>query len=221
MNYQEANSQLTGRYKNSRKLANNTYLKRRGDNIAVMLHETDIVNFKPNGKTILNSGGWKTGTTKDRLNQFGPIMIFQDKGIWYAGHWNDTDCPIFEDGIVIKADGSVQSPIFKDNRTDRLLKQIAAYCKKLKGLESLPIPSSGDCWSCALFDQKTTTGKKSTSQDHLLSHLKEKYIHGSLIFNAMKWAGYENPEFIFQMDFRTTIVSAVRRYFKANLGLAI
>jgi len=82
----------------------------------------------------------------------------------------------------------------------------------------------GDCWSCSMFDQDLKAGEKSTDSLHLESHLEEVYIHGSLIFNALKWAGYQDPRFIFQLDhwlfFRDIIKRAVKRYFKANLGIA-
>ena len=68
MNYKNANDKLQGRCKDSRKIANNTYLKRRGQDIAVMLHETDIVIFHPNNTFTLNSGGYRTRTTKARMN---------------------------------------------------------------------------------------------------------------------------------------------------------
>jgi len=51
MNYAEANAQLTGRCFQSRKLANNTYLRRRYQHaIAVRLHSTDILRFQKDGR---------------------------------------------------------------------------------------------------------------------------------------------------------------------------
>jgi len=55
--------------------------------------------------------------------------------------------------------------------------------------------------------------------DHLKCHLKEKYIHGSLIMNALRYAECNPPEFIFHHDIRDDIVKAVKKYFKAKLGL--
>ena len=51
MNYKTLDKQLSGRCKNSRKIANNTYLKRRDKNIAILLHKTDIATFKKSPKT--------------------------------------------------------------------------------------------------------------------------------------------------------------------------
>ena len=61
---------------------NNTRLFYRGENIAVQLHATDIVIFYTNGDVMLDSGGWKTVTTKDRMNKYSPAQIWQEKGIW-------------------------------------------------------------------------------------------------------------------------------------------
>jgi hypothetical protein len=221
MNYQGADEKLGSR--ESRKLDNNTYLKRRGDNIAVLLHETDIVTMKPDGVNVLNSGGWKTVTTKDRINKFSDVCITQRKGVWYINGTNN----LFYDGIETK-DGQVVSKIVtEDKKQDKLMKQINAYCEKVKKMKTIPMPSAGDCWYCHLREDKTgkPLGEVSNS-DHLPTHLKEKYVHGSLIYNALESAGY-NAGFIMQIcndkgmgdSWRPNIVRAVKKYFKRQLGL--
>ncbi len=53
----------------SRKIANHTYLKRLEDgSVALRLHETDIITWKPNGDVVVDTGGWFTRTTLDRLS---------------------------------------------------------------------------------------------------------------------------------------------------------
>ena len=224
MNYKEANELLIGRCRNSRKLANNTYLHRNGEDICVRLHNTDVVTFKPNGEAILDSGGWKTVTTKERINKYSPVGVFQNKGQWYIGDWNSNikECPLFFDGMIISKSGKVKRPKHKDGNAEKLLKLINAYCKELKGLKELPKPSLGDCWFCSISagDKNKPLGDFVHLTQHLEDHLKEKYIHGSLILNAIEWAGCRNPALLFEMDVRVNIVNAVRRYFKAKLGLA-
>ena len=101
MNYTKANELLQGRNYQSRKLANNTYLKRRGENIAVLLHTTDIVTFEPNGDTVLNSGGWLTSTTKARMNRYiAPIRISQVNGRWFL--FQNGKSWAYADGIILK-----------------------------------------------------------------------------------------------------------------------
>ena len=105
--------------KNRKKLCNNTYLVRRGvegrTEIAVQLHSTDVITFKPNGDTVLCSGGWNTVTTWDRINTFQKHRVWSKKGqhvvcgnddFEYLFHFNDV---YYNRGhsIMIKADGSV------------------------------------------------------------------------------------------------------------------
>jgi len=227
MNYRQANELLTGRCKESRKLANNTYLMRQNDDIVVRLHETNIITFKPDGKVVLSSGGWLTPTTKNRLNDYAGVNVYQDKGQWYIGSWDQKDNPLFHDGVTIK-NGKVLRPRFKDKKSERLQRQIKAYCKKLKELDVLPVPGSGDCWYCLMkTDDGVTLGDATNYIDHLKSHLKEKYIHGSLIFNALREAGHSDVliSMIFDthernLNYRNYAVRAVSRYFKKRLAIA-
>src|SRR5665213_3455922 len=94
MNYQTANAKLTGRCKDSRKVANHTYLKRRGEDIALQLHQTDVVTMHPDGSITLDSGGWRTLTTKARINDHYNY-ISQRKGIWYLH-----DGSLYYDGVT-------------------------------------------------------------------------------------------------------------------------
>jgi hypothetical protein len=101
--YESADKRLhnkAGNSVDSRKLANNTYLERRYKTfaswidtrmpiqrtsaIAVRLHATDIVTFHRDGSISLDTGGWLTVTTKDRMNRYlpAPFSIFSDKGSW-------------------------------------------------------------------------------------------------------------------------------------------
>lgn len=54
------------------RLGNNTVLVRNGDTYAVRLHYTDIVTFEPTGEVFINTGGWASVTTVERLNHFTP-----------------------------------------------------------------------------------------------------------------------------------------------------
>ena len=108
-----------------------------------------------------------------------------------------------------------------NNKDKKLLKLISGYCKEIRNMEELPVPSPGDCWFCSMRSQDgKSMGDSFNDKDHLLNHLKEKYVHGSLIVNALEWAGYDNPSIIFHMKLKDSIIFAVRRYFKAKLGLA-
>ena len=95
MIYKEADELLTGRCHERRKLCNNTWLERRHagpvpglnqDDIAVRLHNTDVLTFQPGkrGCVVYRSGGWQTYTTKDRMNSYGPpgVRVSSTRGVW-------------------------------------------------------------------------------------------------------------------------------------------
>lgn len=89
--FEDFEALLKGR--TEKKLGNNTWIHRGQHNSApclnIVLHRTTVVKvFKERGKTIIefNTGGWKTNTTRARLNAFAPEgwAIVQRKHEW---HW--------------------------------------------------------------------------------------------------------------------------------------
>lgn len=125
-----------GRAQDSKSLGNNTAAHRfdygpATGSIGVRLHATDVVVAHPDGSVTLNSGGYRTVTTKDRINRFLPkgydeggwrwtVSVFQRDYVWYidrarwrdrpGSHHMETDFETerlgeFHDGIVITADG--------------------------------------------------------------------------------------------------------------------
>lgn len=172
-----------------RKLGNNTYLRRLpNDDLAVTLHETDIIILHRDGTFTLDSGGWHTVTTKQRMNALTPARIWQEKGVWYM--WPDK-IPFF-DCIVVDANGKpvecmqTHSDMMKD-RDKELRKQIQGIMDKLNACEKLPLPDAGDCWGCYMATQD---GERPLGRDCVASHLAELYLHGSLIYRALQWRGY-------------------------------
>lgn len=73
---------------NSKKIANNTYLHKTQnmnmDYFYVQLHGNTILKIYQTHVEHFHCG-WMTLTTKDRLNEFGHLNIFQKKFIWYTG----------------------------------------------------------------------------------------------------------------------------------------
>lgn len=206
----------------------------RGGNKVIRLHLTDIAILRPDGGVSLFTGGWKTVTTKDRIN--GALdkwalgyQIIQERGIWYVASHDYYGChketkgvraPFYEGITIIPGEPLRQQP--DAEATEKaLLKKIAAYCKTLNKLEELPEPSTGDCWLCCMHDTETDKPWGEGDKSHLISHLDELYIHGSLIVNALQARGYPDPALIWRMGLRDTIVRAMRRYFKSQLGLAV
>lgn len=164
-------------------IANNTRLFHRDDGIAIRLHATDIVLFHVNGDVVLNSGGYRTVTTKARINEYTDCCVSQRKGLWTV-HYRGSSAG-FADGMVLKANGTIAGGAtwWKDEAaTLKLRKVVNGYAKGfLTALLAgeVPVPSNGDCWCCAV---PAFGGDKT----HILSHIEEKYYVPSLLVNALK-----------------------------------
>jgi hypothetical protein len=80
------------------------------DSIGILLHQTYVVTYHRDGRIILNSGGWRTVTTKARINEFSPASVHQKDFAWYL---NGED---FEDGVNVGLDVQKElSEIFGPN----------------------------------------------------------------------------------------------------------
>ena len=67
---------------------------------AVLFHQTNVVTIHADGSyTLRNDGHW-TKTTKERINQYSPVHIWQKKGDWFIWFSEKVSIP-FYDGIRI------------------------------------------------------------------------------------------------------------------------
>lgn len=88
----------TGR--DRRKIGNNLWADIADDgSVVITLHATAIVQLFADGSAIVNSGGWRTHTTKKRINQFSPVRVYQRKYDWFF----ENGTP-FEDNTIITKD---------------------------------------------------------------------------------------------------------------------
>jgi hypothetical protein len=88
--------------RDSRKIGNNTYLERIDANtVGIRLHGTIVVSIHNNGRYTLNGGGYRTRTTKDRINEYAPVKVYQKAFAWFVG-----DVPFF-DGMEVDRTGKV------------------------------------------------------------------------------------------------------------------
>lgn len=75
------------------------YTAPNGDDI-IRLHRTDIIRHAGN-TVILNSGGWQTVTTKDRMNSYLPgLNLWNQRGKWIIGGQNGALYE-YHDGIIL------------------------------------------------------------------------------------------------------------------------
>lgn len=223
----------------SKKVANNTlhHILENGDEV-YQLHDTEIVRIKPDGTVRLNSEGWRTSTTKNRINDLQNLVsVYQESSIWYIhrGDWKTGETVPYFDGIEIHPDKPLPTDgITEVQRTKLLNKKIRRYVAALrKRLENGPAlkPERGDCMYCSLIEveSKKPLGdciRDQTDSNHLMSHLDELYLMGSLCLNACK--GYVGPFILHyiitgdaegQAQFSDMICRAVSRYFKRQLGI--
>lgn len=188
-----------GRDKTSRKCDNNTYARIDNNNIAIKLHNTDIVTIDKKDNFTLNSGGWLTVTTKERLNKYTPAGISQKAGIWYL-----SDGSLFYDGVIVDKFGRVLNPKSSKVTTDyeqrlkAIKKQARSYAKAyVKALEDglIAYPGGGGCWYCSMItEDKKPLGEAINNTQHLIDHMNEGYFVPSLLVNAGRAAGYRNEQ---------------------------
>ena len=85
------------------RLENNTYLIKHADCYSVRLYDTDIIDIYPN-KWVFSNGGYRTITTKDRIQRYSVLSISVSKYVWYyrIGNWTqDTDTKVFQNGLTL------------------------------------------------------------------------------------------------------------------------
>ena len=81
----------------------NTSVRHEGCGMVARYHQTDIVKWGPN-HIRLNSNGWATSTTKQRMNQAASeyglgYYVFQKNFDWFVSFFGQT-IP-FTDGMII------------------------------------------------------------------------------------------------------------------------
>lgn len=190
MNYQRLDEIVTKARKLPKTIENKTTIRKLDDGtIAIQHHATDIVLAKPNGSFTLNTGGWMSLTTKERLNRYSPARIFQERGLFWISY--DGEKFPFKDGIVVKANGKPARALDAKKTEDAakkvsrmISKYIRGFCEDIQknGLEA---PGGGDCWLCLMkTNDGKTLGETGDDAAHVLGHMTESYYVPSLLLNA-------------------------------------
>lgn len=68
-----------------RRIKGNTWLVRKGDDIALRFHSTDIITIHRDGTYTLDCAWNRSTTTKSRLCEFSPARVYQKARVWYIG----------------------------------------------------------------------------------------------------------------------------------------
>ena len=67
--------------------------------IAIRYCNTDVVTYHADGRTVLDSGGFRTVTTKARINDHSDARVWQKDFEWFVGYRGQTTP--FADGMVL------------------------------------------------------------------------------------------------------------------------
>jgi hypothetical protein len=185
-------------------IANNTRLMDVGAGCyAVRLHSTDVLTYAPDGSVTYHASGWRTVTTKQRMNEYGAdgFRVYSNRGQWrlYAYGRRDASGEVqswpYADGITVHADGSVTGA---GEDTARELAQLRRRASEYaRGYVSamfageVEAPSAGDCFYCAMAEVSTgrPLGRAVGDTSHMAMHLAERYYVPSLIHNAARELG--------------------------------
>ena len=97
--YQCQGLMATAKHKHKGKpLMNNTRLYDCDGYYAIRLHNNTIMQIYPEGWQLFD-GGWRTHTTKNRLNKYTPVSIYQRNWDWIIN--NGVDEFPFWNGVFI------------------------------------------------------------------------------------------------------------------------
>lgn len=200
--------------KSTRKLANNTYVHRVGDDIAVKYHATDITTYHRDGTITLDTGGWRTATTKGRMHELigRGLFLSSTDGVWTlsrrVGEWPAPVETVSEyyDGMRFTYAGEMVTAVLVDSGRElkKAKREIRGYValytdERIAELVASAIDkgTAGDCWFCGMqTTDGASLGDAVNDVDHLREHVREGYTMATLMANAVKSRGYREPAVI-------------------------
>lgn len=210
-------------------IANNTYVVKIGDDYGIKLYDTIIMRYSQNGNVVLNSGGYRTATTKQRINEYAHnFHIIQENGMWFVGGRGEP--VLFEDNMVIPRHGVLENPdtmnlVIAKRNVDRMVsKYIKGYINDMM-VNGIHQPGAGDCWCCLMTSTDNPNELEAMGYDHYLSHFEEKYYVPSIFYKAIKEKNYPNPDLILSMMSRRDFLKregtlVLQKFFrKRKLGI--
>lgn len=96
-------------YGKVKRIGHNTWLVTSDNGVErIVFHKTAILTFRPDGGVTLRAGGWKTVTTKERLNRYGKTFgVWGERGEWFVRVYSTAAKYPFVEGMTIRKDGTV------------------------------------------------------------------------------------------------------------------
>jgi hypothetical protein len=188
------------------------------DTLGIKLQKTVIIYIFRSGIYQYDTGGWKDRLTLERLNKYGPRLVYTDGGVnpnWLIGE------VIFYDGVRMDHTGDVLNPknIKKqyDSKKRRLQRKVRQYIAGYKqhvllhgldiaersewaiDLNHAPIArSAGDCWACYFGTNSDHELKEPLGVSHLIEHMNENDYVPSLLWKAIVATNVINPQKIWE-----------------------
>ncbi|KKN91174.1 hypothetical protein LCGC14_0220400 [marine sediment metagenome] len=128
-------------------VGNNTMLSRDSVDFSVnvVLHGQDIVWFHRDGRVVLDSCGYRTEPTKERINRCLPTpwQLCQSKGVWALWRWDLEQEVPFVDGMTVPGTGPSVNPHNEAQDTGTNL------CSECRVEEHDQCPMTPGCSCCA------------------------------------------------------------------------
>lgn len=183
-------------------------------NGSMFLHGNEIVKGYGTPEYTISLCGWNTNTTRERLNGLDGVNVTTKLGQAYLNGYK-------WDGVHVNPHtftGNV-SDTDTEKRT-KMRKAIKAYAKLYAN--GVPMPYGGDCWHCLLKDKDGKTMGELSNSNHLQQHIKDGYVFGSLLVNAMRFLGYNDMQISVHLHTPQTtwnFENIVRKYLYRKLGV--
>lgn len=122
------------------------FLTRGADEFGIRLHDTVILLFRSDGSMVVNTGGWQTKTTRDRLNRCG-VRLGMGGGVASVTHGGVEH--VYRDGMTLLPDGTVLGyPTVGtvEQVRSRRRRALAAWNRANKGEGDFTSPPYGCAW---------------------------------------------------------------------------
>ena len=179
------------------KVENNTYCENYQDQIYITLHG-NLITQESKNKIVLYSRGWRTLTTKDRINKIlrdnsTGWQLYQESRIWYL--YNGYEKIKFSEGITLTDTNLCHSWSVSNYQADNTKeldtkkRQIRGYIKRYidqLNQGNINYTDSFDCRYCKIHSLESVVGKfQGVDNKHLYEHIENNEFPLYLLTNSI------------------------------------